>query len=117
MNVKETMKENFLNKKESAELDKIHKEFDKTIFGKRIKSLNIAWVVIVVILLCMACICFGIAVVSDVLEENFDYTNSLLSAAIFFTSGLIGVGISILIRAHYEHMAMIFSYENKSLKK
>lgn len=117
MNVRETMKDNCLNKKETAELDKIHKEFDKTIFGKRIKSLNVAWIVIVVTLMCMACVCFGIALVNDILEENFDYTNAILSAVIFFTSGLLGGGIAILIRTHYEQMAMAFAYENKLLKK
>ena len=117
MSVRAIKKENDLDKKEMAELDKIHKEFDKTIFGKRIKSLNVAWVVIVVILLCMSCISFGIAVVNDILEENFDYTNAIISAAIFFTAGLLGGGISVLIRSHYEHMAMIFAYENKLLKK
>ncbi len=117
MSVKTTKKENVLDKKEIAELDKIHKEFDKTIFGKRIKSLNAAWVVIVVILLCMSCISFGIAIVSDIYEENFDYMNAILTSGVFFAAGLLGGGISVLIRSHYEHMAMIFAYENKLLKK
>ena len=117
MKAKEIIKENTLNKKETAEMEKIHKEFEKTIFGKRIKAFYTAWVVIVVIFFCMSCICFGIGVINDAMNEALYYTHYMTVTAIFFTSAIICSGICLLIRTHYEHMAMMFAYQNKLLKK
>ena len=115
--MKEEIKKSYLNEKEQKEIKKIHDEFDKTIFGKRIKTYGNVWTMMVIIGYALTVVFFAASILSEYFSDFYDEATCFAAGIVTLIVSTIGVGISLILRSHYEHMAMIFAYENKLLKK
>ena len=100
------MKNNFLNEKEYNEITKAHKDFDQTIFGKKIK-------IFMSILSCFTLLFLVVGLVlvifNDLNQNNFDVYAAICIAVFFINFSLMLVSLML-----YENAVMNFmNYKNK----
>ena len=93
---------NLLNDKEYKTLKEVHKEFDKTCFGKRVNRIILVFPIFFCVSLFMGIIC-----------SSLEFNNCDVYGAICFSVSFINLSFAIMSALLYENMAMNYIREIK----